>query len=324
MIGLRASLAHLLSERVIAGMTRVWIFCVVFLLGTTVRAQDAIDLITLSGRSGFPSDFTDNTSETASESGALVNLKIPVVLNKKSIWYSDFTYTYYGVDYSLELPSGETQPIRLHGFVCQTGLVQKLSGVNSLQILVVPRYMSDMINPGSESWQLGAVGLYEHRFGDNLKMRFGALYNSEIAGPLFVPLVGIDWNISARWSLTGLFPIYGKLNYKINDKFTTGLSHFGLFTSYNLTNPEYSDTYMERSSIDLSGFLQMNLVGNIFMEARVGYALARKYEQYRNGSLVGFRLSIIKFGDDRGEPLNQQFRDGLFGNLRVIYRLPLG
>lgn len=304
-------------------MTRILLLFSVFLLGSEVWAQESIDLITLSGRLGFPSDYTDNPSETANESGALVNLKIPVVLNKKSIWYSDFTYTYYGVNFSSELPIREAQPIRLHGFVFQTGLVQKLSDANSLQILIVPRYMSDMINPGSEGWQLGAVGLYEHRFGENLKMRFGALYNGEIAGSLVVPLVGIDWRITEKWSLTGLFPIYGKLNYRIDERFTTGLSHFGLFTSYDLTNPEYSNDNMERSSIDLSGFLQMNLVGNIFIEARLGYALDRKYEQYPDGSKVGFRLSIIKFGDHRGEPLNQQFQDGFIANLRVVYRLPI-
>lgn len=304
-------------------MARILMFFSVFLLGSEVWAQESIDLFTLSGRIGFPSDFVDDPSEKASESGVLANLKIPVVLNKKSIWYSDLAYTYSGVRFSTELPVGEMQPIGLHGLVLQTGLVQRLSDANTLQILVVPRYMSDMCNPGSESWQFGAVGLYEHRFGENLKMRFGALYNTEIAGPLVVPLVGIEWKISEKWSLTGLFPIYGKLNYKIDERFTTGLSHFGLFTSYDLTNPVYSDTYMERSSIDLSGFLQMNLVGNIFIEARFGYALSRKYEQYPNGSKVGFRLSIIKFGDDRGEPINQQFQDGFFANLRVVYRLPI-
>lgn len=305
-------------------MTRVLIFLTVFHIGNTVWAQESLDIFTLSGRIGFPSEYSDNSNEHASETGILANIRIPVVLNEKSVWFSDIAYTYSGVTFSSQLPLGEMQPIALHAIVLQTGLVQKLNDVNSLQILVVPRYMSDMFNPGSEAWQIGAVGLYEHRFGENLKMRFGALYNGEIAGPMVVPLVGIDWKINEKWSVTGLLPIYGKLNYKIDERFTTGLSHFGLFTSYDLTNPEYSDDYMERSSIDLSAFLQMNLVGNIFVEARFGYALSRKYEQYRDGSKVDFRLSILKFGDNRGEPLNQQFRDGFFGNLRAVYRLPIG
>lgn len=302
----------------------VRIFVLVFSLLTTNAcfAQQSIDLLTLSGRLGFPSEY-DGGAGTAKETGALANFKLPLVFNSNTIWYSNFTYTYSGVNFSQDLPLAEANPIRLHAFVLQTGLVQRFNPRSAIQVLFVPRYMSDMVNPGADGWQFGTVGLYEQHFGEQLKMRFGALYNDEIAGPLIVPLVGVDWHISQKWSIKGLLPIYGKIKYKINQRFNTGISFFGLFTSYDLTNPVYSHDYMERSSIDISAFLEMNLAGNIFVEGRLGYALARKYEQFRDGSEVDFRISIIKFGDNRGVPLNQQFGDGLIANLRVVYRLDL-
>src|SRR5690606_11136439 len=121
---------------------------------------------------------------------------------------------------------------------------------------------------------------FENRFNENLWMRFGVLYNQEMSGPLLVRLVDIDWQFAPRWSITGLLPIYGKVNYKLNERTTTGFSLFGLVTSYALSEPAYSSDYMERTSIDLTLFAKWNVAVNVFLEGRMGYARARRYKQY--------------------------------------------
>jgi hypothetical protein len=96
-----------------------------------------------------------------------------------------------------------------------------------------------------------------------------------------------------------------------------------LITSYALHGPDYAGDYMERTSIDICGFSRYKLAGNWFLEGRLGYALGRNYEQYHADQKIDFRLSIIKFGDTRGEPQNVTFSDGPIAELRLVYALPL-
>jgi hypothetical protein len=136
-----------------------------------------------------------------------------------------------------------------------------------------------------------------------------------------VPLVDVLWNFHPKWSLTGLFPIYGKLNYHASERFTAGVSHFGLITSFDLG--EAPGTYMERTSIDLSLFGQYKIAKNVYLEGRIGYALDRNYEQYPDEEKIDLRISILRIGDERNAPLNATFADGLIANLRLSYSLPI-
>lgn len=292
-------------------------------IGTMAIAQESIDILSLSGQYGLPQEYNPQLSEKAHETVGLVSLKLPVVFSNKTIWYSDIAYTYSKVTNGLSLSETVMNPIELHGLVLQTGLVQRIDETRAFQLLFVPRFMSDFKNPGSDAWQFGGVALYEKKYSENLRLRFGVMYNGELAGPLIVPLVDVDWKFAPRWSITGLLPIYGKVNYKLNDRTTTGISLFGLVTSYALSDEHYANDYMERTSIDITAFAKWNMMKNLFLEGRVGYALARNYKQYHKGETVDLKISIIKIGDDRGEPLNPIFNDGPIINARLVYSLPI-
>jgi len=301
---------------------KVLISCFI-ICSLSVYSQETIDLFTISGRYGLPSPYNPELPEEARESGSLINLKLPVLFSENTIWFNNLTYTFSMVENGMTFPDSMVNPIRLHGFILQTGLVQKLGENDAFQVLFVPRFMSDMVEPTDAAWQFGAIILYEHRFSKKLRLRFGAMYNEEKSGPLLVPLVDVNWQINDRWSLTGLFPIYGKLNYRASDLLTLGISHFGLITSYELTDLNYAGNYMERTSIDLTTFARIKLFGNWFAEGRFGYALGRNYEQYNEDDRIDWRLSIARFGDNRGQPRNYTFNDGIIGNLRIVYSLPL-
>jgi hypothetical protein len=285
-------------------------------------AQESIDLATFSGRYGLPQSYDSVFSGKATEITSMINLKMPVVFNDKNIWYNDLTYNYFAVNNDITMPDHIANPIRLHGFILQTGLVHRFSTSTALQLLFAPRYMTDFRGSGLSRWQFGGIILYEKIFRDNLMMRFGALYNQELGGPFLVPLVYLDWRLSSRWSISGLLPIYAKVKYEVNEHFTTGLAFFGLITSYKLGAPGYAGDYMERTSIDPALFGRLRIAGNLFFEGRMGYAISRQYEQYKDDETVPFRISIISFGDDR-VPVNVTFRSGMFFNARLVYNMSL-
>lgn len=285
-------------------------------------SQETLDVITLSGRYGFPQAYDSIYKGKAKEYGAMAALAAPIKMNEKSIWYNSLNYFYFHIDNDEDMPAEIANPIDLHGIILRTGLYQKFSKDRAVQIFFAPRFMSDYKNINGDHFQLGALFLYEKKFREGLKMGFGAMYNQEFFGPYLVPLVNLDWHISERWSVVGLFPVYGKVKYRVNERFTTGLSHFGLITTYRLGEEAYEGDYMERKSIDESLFARYRLFGNIYIEGRFGYALGRSYAQYEADQKVDFSIPLVGFGDNRIQK-NVSFHDGLIASLRFIYNLPI-
>jgi hypothetical protein len=297
-----------------------------FILGmcTTfyIYAQSSLDIFTLSGRYGFPQEYETTYSEKATENGILANLQMPVPFSESTIWYNQLTFNNFRVNNDITMPAEIANPINVYGFILQTGLYKKFSNGRGMQILFAPRFMTDFNNVDGGHFQFGGVALYEKRFHDNLMMRFGAMLHDELGGPYMVPIVYTDWQISSKWSLVGMWPISGKIKYDVNDNVSTGISHFGLVTSYKLGHPDYQGDYMERTSIDECLFGRVRIAGNFHLEGRLGYALGRYYKQYDADQKADFRITIIKFGDNRVAK-NVNFKSGPIALIRLVYNLPL-
>lgn len=294
---------------------------ILLLLSTSpLLAQQSIDLATLSYRFG-PAQSYENNLGNATETGLMANFKIPVVINESSIWYTDLTYQHFSIDYSTNDP-GSIMPLQLHGVILQTGWVRKLNEKNALQMLIVPRFMSDLNQINTQHIQLGAIGLYEIKYHEDLTMRYGIMYNREKFGNMFVPLVYLDWIVASRWSISGLLPIFAKVNYHASDKLTLGFSHFGLITSFQIGDPMYNKDYIERKSIDLTLFGRYKFWGGLCLEARAGFAVGRSYLQFAEGDEMDFRVAILSFGDDRTQK-NVAFDPGPIVDLRLVYNLDL-
>lgn len=288
------------------------------------QAQNSIDLLTLSGRYALPMAYeAPKEDQKGTETAIFANVKVPIVFNDNSIWYNNLTYTTSGVSNSLALGEGIMNPIRLHAFILQTGLVQRINDKQAIQLLYVPRYMTDFEGSDSRDLQHGAIAMFENRWTPDFMMRFGFMYNQELGGPLLVPLFDVNWQISDKWSMAGLFPIYLKANYQASERWIVGFSHFGLITSYALHGKGFNGDYMERTSIDLTGFARWKMIGNWHLEGRAGFAIGRTYAQYDADQKVDFRLSIIKFGDHREDPKNILFNDGPIAQIRLVYSMPL-
>jgi len=291
-------------------------------LSCSLFAQSSIDLLTVSGRYGVQTNYKENYPGTVRETGILINLKAPVVINEQLIWYNELTYTNFAVNSEASFPAEIISTIYLDAFIVQTGVVKRFSESTALQLLLAPRFMTDFKDVNSRNWQFGGIGLFEKKYSDKLMMRFGLLYNTELFGPIFTPIVHLDWSISKRWSIVGMWPVFGKINYHISENTTTGISHFGLTTTYRLGDTNYKNDYIERNSIDLSLFLRQRIAGNFFIEGRFGHTLNRKYAQYEEDQKIDFRIIIWSIGDDRQQK-NINFENGLIANLRLVYNLPI-
>jgi hypothetical protein len=285
-------------------------------------AQKTFDLITISGRYGFPQPYATVYEGDATELGSMINVAVPIQLSDNTMWFSSLNYFYWNVDNNETMPTEISNPINIHGFILRTGLIQKLSKDQEIQLLFAPRLMSDLNNISSDHFQFGGLAMYKKKYHKDLTVAYGAMYNQELFGPFLIPLIDVDWQLSERWSIAGLLPVYSKIKYKINEKFNTGIAHFGLITSYKLGAAENNGDYIERQSIDVTLFARHQIVGNLYIEGRFGRALGRSYAQYAADEKIDFGLPLVSFGDNRTQK-NANFNSGWIAELRLVYSVPV-
>ena len=285
-------------------------------------SQKNLDLFVLSGRYGFPTSNEETYTGKEKETGSMIGLTAPIPFNDKTVWIVNFNHFYFNVKGDPDIPNGSISPIKLNGFLLRTGLYQKFDNGLGMQILFAPRYMTDFQGGGGECFQLGGVFLIEKVFSESLTMSFGGQYNQDLFGPFFVPIVNVDWQISSKWKLTGMLPIYSKLSYKVNESLDAGLAHFGLVTSYFLGESDNKGDYIQRNCIDLTLYARQKIAGNIYFELRGGMALGRSYDQYAGDQKVKFGLPLVLFGDNRTIK-NTNLSGGPILDLRLVYNIKL-
>ena len=302
-------------------MSRIFLLFLFLGMGQ-LFGQERLDLFTLAGTYGFPTAYDSIYQGKGTETGFMASGVAPAVLSEKSIWYSSLNYLFWGVDNDEVMADDIMNPIRVHGFILRTGLIREFEKGRSLQLIFAPRFMTDFKNVNSDHFQLGGIATYGKRYSEKLKIGFGALFNQEFFGPNLVPLIDLDWKLNEKWSIVGLYPVYGKVKYKFNERLDGGWSHFGLVTTYRLGDPNYEGDYIDRRSIDETLYARYRLFGDFFLEGRFGYSLGRSYNQYEADQKVDFTLPLISIGDDR-VPKTASIHDGWIGSLRLVYSISL-
>ncbi len=303
-------------------MKKYSILYILILLCIITKAQNSLDIITISGQGVLPSSYASTYTGKVNENFINANLKLPVVLSERLIWYNDVNYYQYHINSKQTSPDVFNKPLKIHGTILQSGLITKLNDKNSIIMFFVPRLMGNLEHSDNQNFQFGVIGLYERKYNVNLTMRYGASYNNELFGPYVVPLVYLNWNVTNNIFIRGMLPIYSKIGLHVNDKLDIGIHHLGLVTSFNITKEKEIPTYIERNSIDVSLFTRYKLTKNIHIESKIGYSVGRSYAQYINGDKVTFGLPLYKFEDNR-EQLNEDFESGLFAQIKFAYSILL-
>jgi hypothetical protein len=292
----------------------------ILFLSISSFAQDRFDLFYLGGNYNFMNTSdTDNSKNY--EAAIMSNLSIPIVLKDSSIWYTSIDYQYFAVnnEFSSTMPM---EKFNLHGFILRTGYIYKFNSKQSLQVLFAPRFMGDFNASFSKSVQLGGILMYEKVKNDDFTWRIGVLYNQEFFGTYIVPVLYLDWDLTSKFKIKGLLPVYAKAYIQANEKVAAGLHFIGLTTSYRINEQNYENFYVDRRSIDVSAFTNIHLFDNVFFEGRVGYSLSRDYGLFAEDDKIDLGLPLVNIGDDRTR-VNEEFDGSPFVHLRLTYSIPV-
>lgn len=285
----------------------------------TVRAQNYIDIASISYTNTPPNNFEDSILHTNIEELAL-NLNFPIELNDKSALLLGISTN--KTTLALGMGTGNTT---LNSLSLNLGIYKKYSKKWSAIYIVLPKIASDKGSIANDDFQFGLFNLFTYTKKENLKYKYGIYANTEKFGLFIVPIIGLYYVSPNKKFETNLtLPITGDFNYTISTKATLGMNFDGLGTTYNLHAPIYSANkeYVVKTSNELFTYVRFQLSKSIYLKTKLGYAITRSYKVFDANDKIDLGLSAFYFGDNRTQ-LNQNFATGAIFKAELLYRFHL-
>lgn len=240
----------------------------VWLVAISAEAQYFVDIFSFN-RQAF------NVPNGAQTSDLFVNAFIPKVLKNGNTVFVRAHYEKLSMqrdslsaDYSsITLPIGMQVQLK-NPKVKFTGLIiPKIAGAD------LSAFFSDV-------FQLGVYSLFTVTESDKFRYKFGLYYNREFFGNFFVPLVGVDWKVSDRFSIYGTLPNSMKFSYAIApSKINAGLAFRSMTRSFR---GEDVNTFVRYNELQLKAFFDFYITPKNVVFVEGGYFLGKTPLLYKN------------------------------------------
>ena len=277
-------------------------------------SQEYIDLLKIGYSHTFDAKFegTDNSTEIK---GFEAGITLPVVLNEKYALISGATFSTNNLQLFPLAPNTD-----LYSTMLKLGLATSHNEKWSSTIVFLPKMASDYKNLSGDDFYFGGYAVVKQKKSENLTIRYGLYGSSEAFGPFATPMIGVYYKSpNKRLEIDASLPIVADVNYTFG-KTTIGFDYFGIGRSFNISQDEFSEYYIEQSPLEFSGYFQLNtLQKSVLLRAKVGYT-SNIYEVYEQGDKLDFRVSAFSFGDNRTQ-LNPDIKGSVFIKFEAIYRL---
>lgn len=280
-------------------------------------SQNYFDVLNFTYATTPQNDFEISDAKTTVDEFAM-EFNLPVIINTNSILLTGLFANKTKVDLDANMPSTDLNVLGLN-----VGINKTFNENWSATFMVYTKLASDKVILSNDNLQIAFLSLFTNKKREELKWRYGMYTNTEQYGLMIVPILGLYYvSNNDKFEADLNLPIFADINYKMRSKFWIGLAFDGLGTTYNLNNQNYSTNgaYAVKTSNEFLGYLRFQVCKSIFLNAKVGYSIGRKYDVYDSNDKINFALTNIYFGDDRTR-LNERFKDGAIFKVELLYRL---
>jgi hypothetical protein len=290
-----------------------------FLAGSFAFSQNYVDVLKVS--SSTTSNNTFDTSATKTKlHEACVDLTVPVKINDG---FSVLTGVIYEQMQTKLFDDGIVK--NFGSTTVKLGFNKQLTKKWSTTVVALPKIASDYNSFNSKDFQLGGIALFKYKRRDNLNFKTGLYYNSEIFGPLFVPMLGMYYQSpNKKFEANIMLPLQADLNYQVLPFMNVGVNFNGQIRSYHLNNVTDANpnTYVTKSTNELFAYVKFNVTKSISVQTKIGQSFGRSYTVYDEVDKVSFGLPATFIGDKR-QQLNSNFSNGMIFQVTLLYRLHL-
>lgn len=150
--------------------------------------------------------------------------------------------------------------------------------------LIIPKIAGqDLGAEFSDVFQIGAYSLFTVTESEKFRYKFGLYYNREFFGNFFVPLVGVDWKVTDRFSIFGTLPQSFKASYSIvPSRLNGGLAFRSMTRSFR---GEDLKTFVRYNELQVKAFMDFYITPKnvVFMEG--GYFFGKTPLLYNNSDV---------------------------------------
>ena len=166
-------------------MKNIFLFCLLSLVSLVSFGQNHVDLARFH-YSNTPQNNFDSIGGSTNVEDFGLDVTLPIQLNDSNAILTGFNIDQVKTQFHPmdNFRTVSTVNIKL-GYNKKHG--EKWSGT----YMFLPKIASDFKNITSKDFQFGALILMKYSKKENVKYNVGAYYNSELFGPLVVPLIGI-------------------------------------------------------------------------------------------------------------------------------------
>jgi len=292
-----------------------FIISLLFLAGSAY-GQKYVDIARFHYSNSAENYFASSDSSTRIKELGL-DFTFPVLINTSDAILTGLIYE------RIQTKLFESEPEETFSVIgLRAGISKKHSENWSGTYILIPKLASDFESISAKDFQIGVIALMKYTKREDLNYKVGVYYNSELFGPLIVPLFGL-YHLSSNKKLeTNLtLPFLADVNYKLHERLNIGVNFFGQVRSYHLYElPESGKNgYVVKASNDLSTYLKFNLNRQLSIQTRLGYSIGRSYRVYDESDKITVGSILIKIGDDR-QQLNTDFSDGFVFQVSALYR----
>lgn len=147
--------------------------------------------------------------------------------------------------------------------------------------LIIPRVAgADLVSSFSDVLQIGVFSMFTVTESEKFRYKFGVYYNRDFFGNFFVPLLGIDWKVTDRFSIYGTLPNSLKASYAIvPQRVNAGLAFRSLTRSFRA---EDVSTYVRYNELQLKTFFDFYITPKNVVFVEGGYFLGKTPLLYSN------------------------------------------
>lgn len=150
--------------------------------------------------------------------------------------------------------------------------------------LIIPKIAGqDLGAEFSDVFQIGAYSLFTVTESEKFRYKFGLYYNREFFGNFFVPLVGVDWKVTDRFSVFGTLPQSFKASYSIVPfRLNGGLAFRSMTRSFR---GEDLNTFVRYNELQVKAFMDFYITPKNVVFVEGGYFFGKTPLLYNNSDV---------------------------------------
>lgn len=254
-------------------MLRILSTAVCFFIAAAIHAQPYLDIASFrySNSPDAGAWRRNNTGNHFQYYNASLNL--PLVFKDSSV----IILSPYAERWDIAIDNITDLPSTLRSLILPVSFVKPVSKRWGLALTAIPRWNGDNASIFKNNFQMGGAFIASCKKHPQLTWKFGLYYNSEICGPFFLPLLGIDWRIDKKNILFGVLPGSLVFEHKINNRFYWGGVFKAITNTYSagFVYPGTTAKYIRIDDNQLSCFADFYILKRVVFTFETGHSVFR-------------------------------------------------